>query len=341
MEKITLKFYSIDRCGYFKHSGLDSKLIDISEILDDIKDWIEPQKLQETLTTNVLNAKAEQLPVYCINISSSKVGNYLMTTWNQVESTDGNISSIKIDEPIKTASVNVHSTSLPKDSISGYATYFYFIPEDNVVATIKFNHILNGRQGLNYYIKGFLTRFSKYTQYEVDKKDKSKITVLGYGVSSKNYDENLYPYFKSSLKKNKTNTKIILSHIPYITKIIKRTTLAHSIVKDKDLYKKLMSKLGVGSVSGQNEDFQLKYEMKIQPTKSNVKEIIRSWKRVDSWDDVGFKLKGQANPIWLSADIPTQEFDLNIKRTNNEFIDFQDLLDNLDSKIALIKKVYS
>jgi len=342
MEKLTLKFYKIDRCGYYKEKGINSDLVSIEGVFDNLKEWLEKdnKQLQDTLTTDIL-AKSEQLPVYCIDVSKSKKGNFLVTTWNKVETTDGNISSIKIDEPLLTATKNVVSTKLPKNSIPGYATYFYIIPEEEILATIKFNHISNGHQGLNSYIKGFLTKYSKYVQYEIDKDDKSKIEITGYGISKIDCDANLYPYFKSSLKKNKTNTQRILSNIASINKIIRKTTVSTTIQEDKDFTTKLMKYLGTTFLSKKDEEFQLKYEMKLAPTKDNVKEIIKSWKSQDSWDDVGFKLKGEDNPIWLSADIPSKEFEFDIKRDNLEFINFNDLLEKLDDKSDDLKKVYS
>ena len=340
MEKITLKFYTIYKCGYYKPKDTKNYLTDISDLLDNIKDWIDSKTLEETLTTNKLSAKSEKLPVYCLNVTKSSVKNtYLITTWNKVETTDGNISSIKIDEPIKTASKNVSTTKLPKNSIPGYATYFYVIPEDNILATIRFNHISNGHIGLNSYIKGFLTFYSKYTQFIENEEDKSKIEILGYGTSKKDYDDNLHPYFKSSLKRTKTNTDKILSSVNSISKMIRKTTISTAILSEKNLYDNLMEFLGTKS-NNDNEEFQLKYEMKVKPTKDNVTEIIKSWNKKDSWDDIGFQIKGEDNPIWLSADIPTKELELKINRTNDEFVDFDDLIKKLDNNLDSLKKSY-
>jgi len=340
MEKISLKFYTIDRCGFYKQKDNKAYLTNISDILDNLKSWIKDKTLEDTLTTNKLSAKSERLPVYCLNVTKSDINNtYLITTWNALEATDGNISSIKINEPIKTASKNVSTTKLPKNSIPGFATYFYVIPEENILITVKFNHISNGHIGLNNYIKGFLTYYSKYTQFEIDSKDKSKVEILGYGISKKEYKTNLHPYFKSSLKRNKTNTNKILESVNRISKIIRKTTISTIIQNEKNLYDSLMKFLGTKS-NQNDEEFQLKYEMKLKPTKDNVEEIIKTWNKKDSWDDIGFQIKGEDNPIWLSADIPTKELELNIKRTNSEFIGFNDLIKELDNKLADIKKSY-
>ena len=52
MEKVTLKFYKIDRCGYYKYKDDNPYLTNISDVLMDLQDWLKDKTLQDTLTTS-------------------------------------------------------------------------------------------------------------------------------------------------------------------------------------------------------------------------------------------------------------------------------------------------
>jgi len=342
MEKIYPKFYTVDRCGYYKYNDKKNYLTNISDILDDMQDWIKDKIIEKTLTTNKSNVKTQRLIVYCLNVTKcDKHNTYLVTTWNKVETTDGNVLSIKINEPAETASKNVNTAKLPKNSIPGYATYSYIIPDDNILATVKFNHISNGHIGLNSYMNGFLTYYSKYVQTDKKSKtkDSAKIEVIGYGNSDTDFNTSLNPYFKSRLKKNKINTDKILANVNSISKIIRKTTISTDITAEKSLYGKLMEKLGTKATKD-NKEFQLKYEMKINPTKENTQEIIKSWNKKDSWDDIGFQIKCEDNPVWLSADVHSQDLSISINRINSEFVDFNDLIAKLNNNLSKLRKSY-
>jgi len=62
-----------------------------------------------------------------------------------------------------------------------------------------------------------------------------------------------------------------------------------------------------------------------------VLEIIKEWSENDDrqWDDFGFKLKGDPKTHWLSHAIARNNFDLEVKRENDEVVDTDSLLQAL------------
>jgi len=343
MEKVKLKFYTIDRCGYRKYGEEGEYLTDITDTLDNLKEWIEDLTLQQTLTTNALSAATERTQTYCIDVIKSANNNYLLVTWNRSESTNGAISSIHQDEPVATASTNVESTDLPDDHIPGYATYFWFIPEDNILATIKFNHISNGHIAMNNYLKGFLTRHSKYTVVVEDEENRGNYEIVGYGESPDNYDEDLHPYFSSSLKRLPGKIDYIKDRRRDIKKVIRKTTITQEVTSDANLFEKLMYHLGTTRPHALNDTIELKYEMKTNLNSSELDDIIASWRQdhEQTWDDVGFVISGNNNPLWLSSEVPSKEIDIDVIRHNDEFVNFESLLNELDNRVEEFRRIYN
>ncbi len=348
MEKIKLKFYQIERCGYFKYADDEQHLTNVSDTLDDLKDWISNKTLSETKTTNILTAATERLPVYCVGVEKSINGTYLLVTWNEIASTNGSVASINKDEPIATASSHVEQTELPDGNIPGFATYFWFIPEESILATIKFGHIENGHIGMNYLIKGFLTRYSKYTVGRIipieerENESTEEYEILGYGNSTEP-DNQLHPYFTSKLKKLAGKIDFIKRQRSDITKMIRKTTLSTTIANELSLFEKLMYKVGMSNAPALNEEVELKYEIKTQPSSQELEDIITSWQEdhEEVWDDVGFMIKGEANPLWLSAEVPSKEIEIDTVRNNDEFVNFAELLKELDKNKIVLQRVYN
>lgn len=343
MEKIKLKFYNIERCGYYKYTEDEQYLTNISDTLDDLKDWIQDKTLQETKTTDFLSAKTEKLPVYCVAVQKNANNHYLLVTWNQIESTNGNISSINGNQPVVSAASNLESTSLPDGNIPGFATYFWFIPEDNILATIKFNHIENGHIGMNYLIKGFLSRFSKYTVLVQDLNDRENYEVVGYGSGIQSYDPDLHPYFNSKLKRLAGKIDFIKNSRESIKKMIRKTTISHEIVNEVNLFEKLMNFMGSNQPAVARDTIELKYEMKTKPSSQELEDIITSWQtdHEPTWDDIGFVIGSEPNPFWLSSEVPSKDIEINVIRDNDEFVNYDNLLTALENNIVDFRRVYN
>ena len=83
-----------------------------------------------------------------------------MTTWNKIADVEGKIASI--DGQGITGQANVETTEPPRGYIPGYPSFFWFIPERSLFATIQFNTPLNGRKNLVWYLYNFIKRFTSF-----------------------------------------------------------------------------------------------------------------------------------------------------------------------------------
>lgn len=341
-EKISIKFYTVERCGYYKYddSGREVRVGNISQILENLQRWLDGKTLIETKTTDSLRSNAEKVPVYCLSVRKSLNGHFLITTWNETKSTEGKIFSIDQDE-IASDNTVVETTELPEGHIPGYATYFWFIPEDNVFATIRFKHVENGHFGLQAYMRGFLSFFSDNVCLS-DSMLGNGYEIVGYKNSQDVCENRLHPYFRSKLIRLPGSDDFIINSYASIKKVIRRAALSYSYEEDLNLFEKLMKKLGIADPSAMRENLEVEFLMKTTPTRDEVVEMIDEWRSSHSttWDDIGFVFNGNVQPHWLSHEVPKKEVEIDVERYNEELVDTEILLNTLGTLHHAMRNVY-
>jgi hypothetical protein len=136
-EEFTITFYSIDRCGYYETGQEKCKFGEIRETLEGLRTWVFSNNMQIGGTcTYDLQEGQNTYHTYCYDLIKDHSGDsYLLATWNEIPSVDGNVASINGGSPVKDAEVSL--TELPAGNIPGYASYFWFIPSLNSFATVR------------------------------------------------------------------------------------------------------------------------------------------------------------------------------------------------------------
>lgn len=342
-EKVSIKFYTIERCGYYKYDamGTEVRVSGVSNILENLQRWLDNRTLAETKTTDCLRASIDKIPVYCLSVKRSRNGHFLVTTWNETKSTEGKIFSIDQDQ-IASDNTAIETTELPEGHIPGYATYFWFIPEDNVFATIRFKHIENGHFGLQAYMKGFLSFFTDHVCLS-DSMLGQGYEITGYKNDQGVCDDNLNPYFRSKLVRLPGTYDMIINSFASIKKVIRRASLSYSYEEDLTLFETAMKKFGLATPSTMRENLEVEFMMKTTPTQEEVEEMIDEWRSSHSatWDDVGFIFNGNPNQThWLSSEVPKKELEIDVERHNEELVDTEILLNTLDNLHQVMRNVY-
>ncbi len=339
-EEVAIRFYDIDRCGYYKYDGAGGshELCTITEMLDDLIDWSDGLTLEESKTTNLFTTASERLNVYCLSVKKSANNHFLISTWNESHNKDGKIFSISKDEVVSDDPI-LNSIEVEDGTIPGYATYFWFIPEDNIFATIRFQHVENGHAGLKAYLHGFLTFFSKFTISEVN--DEGENEIKGYGNEDTHHND-IHPYFKSKLLRCSGDNANILESFSDITKVIRRVSLMQSVEEDIEIYEKITNFLGLTDTQVMQDVVPIEFIINTHPTETEVEQILENYTHDEqSWDDIGFKFKKQTNIEWLSSKIPKKSLNVSIERYNTELINTQDLLTELDANYRELKSIYA
>jgi hypothetical protein len=183
MEEAAIQFYKVTRCGYYEYWSPDAEFGNLRGTLSTLDDWANKDDMVLRHTGIYEPDEGSNIdPVYCYDVRhSEESGNYLLVTWNQTPDTDEQFPSAEGDSPV--GNVNVEMTDVPDGTIPGYATYFWFLPDEDLMATVQFQHRLrNGNPGLRGYLSAFLARYhDEHVVLEgADGDDEVEIPVKGY-----------------------------------------------------------------------------------------------------------------------------------------------------------------
>ena len=197
-EEAKINFYSILKCGFYKHGKKDSIFSDLPTILGRLQNWTMAGdlKLEDTCTFSQKESEDDFMRTFCFDIiPSHETDDFFITTWNETPSNRGRVPSVVADQPVGAATV--HLNNIQKGTIPGYATYFWFIPELDTFATIRFQHTLNGHKNLVRYVNGFLEKFSGYAV--TTHTDDDNVEITGYREKDTDDVLDLFPSFKTKL----------------------------------------------------------------------------------------------------------------------------------------------
>lgn len=336
MEEAKVTFYKIEKCGLYEYGADDPKLGGVSDFLNQLKAWVKKndKPLDETCTYAIEESEDVDR-TFCYDLVANGVtGDFLLTTWNETPSYQGKVAAVKAKS--KVGSAKVEFTKLPKDSIPGYATYFWFIPSENVFATIRFQHRLNGKKNLDKYFKEFISKFSDYVVLADD--GEADFNVAGYSEKDGGDPLNLHSQFKASIVRKPGQIDYILEQKNQIRKITRHNRLSPKIAECQEFWQKALLNLGLKKQRNLNSEVNFSYEFSFTPSEPELKEMIAEWEKShdSKWDDIGFTLKGEQVPRWLSNSLARDQFKLDVNRIDEEIVDAKSILEQLTEKRDLI-----
>jgi hypothetical protein len=328
-EEADITFYKIDRCGYYKYGKDMPEFGNVASIFDELKGWAfnDGMTLEETCTYEITESE-DILRTFCFGlVKNPSTGDFLLTTWNETPSTDGNVASVEGSKPVGEAEVSL--TELPAGSIPGYATYFWIIPSHNILATIRFQHRLNGHKNVAKYLNEFIAKWTKYVVIADD--PEVDHNIVGYSISPGAEVQVLHPIFRSSLHKKPGKLDYLKTQRPIIRKVIRKNKLSHNVQIDVAFWQSLLQKVGLHSVTEIAHDVKVKYEIPYCPSDEELESIITTWdiSHNSKWDDIGFELTGESEIYWLSDSISKETMDLEVRRENAEVVNGESILSSL------------
>ena len=326
MEEVNIKLYDITKCGYFKNRSKELEFCDLPTMLSQVVNWHSGKPLRLTSTfdppvdTSILKA-------YFVDIKKADSGNYFFTIWNEVPSGDKNAIAA-LDGTSNISSLNIQFRDFGRNYIPGFATYFWILPSDSILATIRFNRSYNGHQNFKFLMKGFLQNNPNYTQTE-KRRDEGAIIITGY----KTEDGGIaFPSFETYSRKKSGPISYIRSHIGNVSTMLGRSLLVEGNPEGLSTYNRFLKLMGV-TTEKQLADEKVKIEYKIPCSLSehDFNEIYSKWTESDSeLNDVGFKIGNDI--VWLSHEIQKTSINMNVTKINDEVYDLESIRSVIESQ---------
>jgi hypothetical protein len=307
---VKVTFYEIINCGYYAKNG-SLEFGNILTILDDIHNFVYSDDMFLARTRVFDESRFQDIDAtYCYELyRNDSREDYILVTWNETPTINGNLASINGQGQVGDSDINL--TEIPDGYIPGYPTYFWFIPNRNLFATIQINSFkYNGHRNMKRYFQSFLERFSRYVSVENTDNDNEdyeaylNVGILGYADgSNSNLDNSIRPYFKTSLLRNSGQLEFIRCNRNRIRKLIHKDCIKFSIQNDVSIWQRLLQRVGIFDDIEDQEDAPVKfrYEFDYKPSSSDLENIINHFINEQStWKEIGFLFHGEQTPRWLS-----------------------------------------
>ena len=341
VEKASIRFHKVKHCGIYRERARTPEMGSFTEVINNIFNWSNSDQrlIQNTCTYEVSpDFDMEFLETYLVSIKHDNVtGDYFGAMWNKTHESGDSVYALDPSTAVDNLSARaLHKGNLPAQSIPGYATYFWFIPSQNSLATITFGTPRTGMKPFSYWLESFLKTESRYVRF-----DQSDM-FLGYAQGTNSPNPDLVPRFTRTLHKNPAKRDLIIQNRDQIRGIIRRISLDRSQASHDGTIDKLLSLVGITSKdNSMPHEIPLSYELNYRPSESELTRIISDYENgVDngSWQDVGFKFPqnntfGADEKEWLSKSYAKSKINIDVEWVvPGQLLDMENLKASINSR---------
>lgn len=328
--KATVTLYRVRSCGLFKYpQSRKAEFGDMAAILSDLAEWADGQYLEDTKVFDP-DENSDMFPVYLADIAQMD-GDWLIALWNQMPESEGGVAAISARSPVGQPSVKVAPSV--KGTLPGIATYFWFLPDAGLLATVKIQRPFTGQSALQAYIENYIRYFSSYVVHDVSTENTDDVSPLGYRQRPQDEPMELHAKFRTRLCRLPSEVDELVANAANITKICRRDYIDLSTSVEKKRWESVAEFIGIASPSvPTRKRARLEYVADISMDAQQVKEIVEDWNKSggpEGATDIGFHRVGQSGFTWLSGSVARDEIDVDLQNKVPEFFDAAVLLRSL------------
>jgi hypothetical protein len=338
--------FNISRCGYFNRArakkGDPAEFGDIQECLESLSAWTAGRRLSETSTYGVVT-DSETSVSYFLCLRRAENGDYLLGLWNKIQTNSNKIASVGVNDVV--GSVATQFTEIDEDRIPGYATYFYIMPAERKVATVRVKHPMNGLRNFSAYLYNFVRFINPKHVILGPPGENDEIAVIGYRENPATDEHRSYqPQFRVSTISKPGESAYLIKNSGRIRKAICKTTLDREVPDVRVWWQRGMAVFGLGAKAHKQDlldEVVIKAEIPMTFERAEVEQIVQDWTERqaagnDAEDDIGFVLQGEGSPRWLSKSYARKPIEMEVQWLDEELVDPNALLAQLVARRATI-----
>jgi len=320
-ETVQVRVYTIEKCGFYKWGGSSPEFGSLPKTLASLLSWSTGKALQDTNTFDP--AASGALGTFCLSLlEHNGSGDFLLVLWNAAPTTAAGVANVKGSSPVGSPALS--TTAIPEGTISGFATYFWFLPSEGRVVTAQVHKRATCLHELKQYMKGFLEKFSSHTVLQNGE-------IIGYRVvTGSEVRSDVWPRFDTGVIRRAAFLDVIRARRPDIKRLVRRETLALGSADDPGILSKLLGALGLDPPAVARDQLTVTYQLEMTPTDPELASMIHHWSaKARSGDErMGFEIDGQK--LWLDEALVKSRFALNVKWLSPEVLDPESLLAALE-----------
>lgn len=329
MEKVLVRFFDINKCGYYSDPKKPPVFGSINTIFQDLRQWATKPGMAvvNTQTFEALIDEGENNVYFCDIAESIKKDSYVLVLWHEVKNHKGKIYGISPKST--TGSTNILETGFKEvGAVPGFPSYYWIIPGRNKFATIKFENSSPEKIGFENYINGFMRNKSKYVV-------RSPEGPVGWALDAKDFkpeNKSNMPYFKSSASINKSVEDDIIANCDSITRLVRYESIDYKVPDTTGRIEKFFSNL-LENTPPLKRSATTRVEVGFCPTEAQVREIIRRYNSpAPGMSATNFGFKIGHNWIMLNGISVSDNVELNVSMESEKMLSAKSVLDALTQK---------
>ena len=334
-EEIHLAYFKVKRSGYYKYREDARSFFTPSEMLNEVREWADGKDLGLTRLYDPPMG-SDVLPVYLLGIEN--VGpDWVLAMWNETPHHKAGVPSIMLNSQVGQAVV--HMNGVVNNSRPGFATYFWWASDKDVLASIRFRHNVTGQVAMRDYLRHYLEHESSHVIEGCGPVPTGgQAPIVGYTNLPDNLPLKVYPRFETeAYRRLGGDREYVKANVARITKVIRKGSLEAAVVQDRTMFENVVRFLrrqpaGAATLTASRD---VRVELAYTPDAAELEQMIDAEDQAPerAWDDLGFTLKGEPNKVyWVGRSTVRDEITLPILRTNEELVDLKHFADGLASR---------
>ena len=322
-----MNFFNVEQCGLYKAGLKKSNGYELEETFDLLKNWVQDRPLATTLPWDKEKNKAK---FYCKEIYKDKsTKDFFIVLWKSDTDSAGTLWGAPEDNENGNGNVIKYTNNYKgKKVIWGRPSYYWVIPEFNIVVSIKFDHSVSDSQLFEDYIKACINNRVKHNNRVV------KHTAAGYARISCENDEGInYSYrFSKKLKSINTSSSEIINLQKRITHIVRRETIIVHSDDERAEWVKIFDKIPLVSAKPKSKKRRIEVKAEAKPTVEEIKKVIEDnaieGRKESDWHNVGFSTEN--GTVWV--DRYRLRDTLYISGNSNKILSSENLFNEISKK---------
>ncbi|PZQ66827.1 MAG: hypothetical protein DI563_22490 [Variovorax paradoxus] len=286
-----LNFFSIAECGLYKHGAHRAAALGPAETFDLIYRWVQGRPMEDTLPWDPDFSKTNASKCYCHDFyKDDDTGEFMFVLWKSDSDAAGTIWGAQAAARTgESAVVEYKDDYKGKKVIWGRPCYYWVLPEQNIIVSVKVDHSVCDSQLLQEWVNKCITL---RVPHHHRKKSTTNTGQVRFEFL-KDGDLARYAYrFDVKLMSLSTGSAQMQNLAAKVTHIIRRETVKTVGTDDRSKWVKMFDGIPVLPPKPKAKTRQIEVRAEAKPSASEIKEIIEQFAKEDrkksDWNNVGF-----------------------------------------------------
>ncbi|MEJ8295630.1 hypothetical protein WKI45_22670 [Delftia tsuruhatensis] len=299
-----MNFFDVKKCGLYLYGdgdGAVSKGVGLADTLRLLANWVKDLEFEETIPWDPKKSPESLHDCYCHDLyANDDNGDYVLVLWKSDGESSGNLWGRAKKSQFGNLSAVERKDNGKKNMIWGRPCYYWFLPSENVVISIKFDNSVCDTALMQEWVERAIIHRIKH---ENKSKQPTPSGQIRFQFNDSPDDAKFVYDFKVRIKSVDTSNAEFSKLASSVTHIVKRHTIRiPNIRSDRAGW---LALIGDKIVQPKDNATSREVEVRIEarPTAEQLREIVENFakenRKKGDWDNVGFTVDKQI--VWADS----------------------------------------